>query len=90
MKLIAFSVFDEKSGAFGHPFFVAAVGQATRMFSDWANSDKTPLGRHPEDYKLYQVGAWLDDCAKFDSTETPIFIGHAHDYVEKLREVKNG
>lgn len=98
MKLLAFSVYDEKSGAYGHPFFVSAVGIASRMFSDWCNSDKTFIGKHPEDYKLYQIGAWLDDCAKFDSTQEPIFIGHGNDFLEKqqhpltagLRELNNG
>ncbi len=86
MKLIIFSVFDEKSGAFGTPFFCPAIGQALRLFGDLAVDDKTSVGRHPEDYKLYEVGAWLDDCAKFQSCEQPKFLGHATDFVPKTEQ----
>ncbi len=90
MKLLAFSVYDEKAEAFGNPFFMHAVGLATRLFGEWCNREDTPLGKHPEDYKLYHIGAWLDDCAKFDSVDQPIFVGNGTDFVEKpkLKEVK--
>ncbi len=80
MKLLAFSVYDEKSEAFGHPFFTSAIGIASRMFNDWVNNKDTMVGRHPEDYKLYHVGYWLDDHAKFDSNEVPVLIGQGTDY----------
>lgn len=83
MKLIAFAVYDEKAECYGHPFFLSAVGLATRLFADWCNNPNAPTGKHPEDFKLYQIGAWLDDQAKFDNVDVPIFIGHGKDYVEK-------
>lgn len=94
MILLAFSVLDEKSGAFGHPFFVSAVGIATRMFGDWVNRKDTPLNGHPEDYRLYQIGTFDDSTAELVAKSTPSFVGHALDYVERMpseiREVKHG
>ncbi len=99
MKLLAFSVYDEKSEAFGHPFFTSAIGIASRMMSDWANNKDSMVGRHPRDFKLYHVGYWLDDQAKFDTCQVPILIGHASDFVDdpgpdggkqmKLRSIEN-
>ncbi len=82
MKLLAFSVYDEKSQAFAHPFFTSAIGIASRMMSDWANNKDTLVGAHPEDFVLYHVGYWLDDQAKFDNNQTPVRIGAANDYIE--------
>jgi len=94
VKLLAFSVYDEKSGAFGHPFFVSAVGVATRMFGDFVNRKESPIGQHPEDYRLFQVGSWDDHVGEFHVAEKAQFIGHALDYVERLpseiREVQSG
>lgn len=99
MKLLAFTVYDEKSQGFAHPFFTSAIGVASRMFGEWSNNRESMIGRHPEDFKLYHVGYWLDDHAKFDSCDVPILIGNATDYVDdpgpdggrqmKLRSIEN-
>lgn len=88
MKLLAFSVLDEKSGAFAHPFFVSAVGIATRLFGDWTNKEGTPIAQHPGDYKLYQVGTWDDGKGVFLPCDKPTFVGHALDYVERMPELE--
>ncbi len=91
MKLLAFSVYDEKAESFGHPFFTSAIGIASRNFSEWANNKDSMVGRHPEDFKLYHIGFWLDDQAKFDNIEVPRLIATATDYVETkpyIREIK--
>ena len=81
MKLLAFSVYDEKAECFGQPFFTSAVGIASRTFSEWANNKESMIGRHPGDFKLYHVGYWLDDKAAFDTNQTPQLIGCGTDYV---------
>ena len=83
MKLYALTVYDEKSEAFGHPFFTSAIGIAARMFSEWANNKEGMLGKHPEDFKLYHIGYYLDDKAAFDTLEVPHLIGLATDYVKE-------
>lgn len=81
MKLLAFSIYDEKSETFSNPFFTAAIGLASRTFSDLANDINNMIGKHPTDFKLYHVGYWFDDQAKFDSSQVPILIGSATDYI---------
>ncbi len=80
MKLPAFSVYDEKAECFGHPFFVSAVGIATRYLSEWANTETSMVGKHPEDYTLYQVGYWNDAEATFETTTPSKFIAKASEY----------
>lgn len=82
MKLIAFSIFDEKATVFSPPFFLPAVGLATRLFSDLANDKTKTIGKHPSDYKLYQIGHYDDQTAQTDNETLPIFIGNANDYID--------
>ncbi len=90
MKMLAFTVYDEKSEAFAQPFFTTAIGVASRMFSEWANDDTILIGRHPEDYTLYHVGYFETHDAKMSSNDTPSLIGKATDYrkIKGLREAK--
>lgn len=60
MKLIAFCIYDEKVEAFKPPFFAQAVGQAVRMFGDLCGDPETPFSKHPDDYRLYRVGEFLE------------------------------
>lgn len=86
MKLLAFTVYDEKAEAFGHPFFLSAVGLATRLFTEWINNPNTPTGKHPGDFKLYQVGTWNDGDAIFETLPVPLHIGNGNDYREEKNE----
>jgi len=83
MKLLAFTVYDEKAEAFGKPFFTQAIGVASRDFSEAVNDQKSLLARHPEDFSLYHIGYFDDATAKFDINSTPTLIGRATDYIVK-------
>ncbi len=83
MKLIAFSIFDEKATLYSSPFFTTAIGLATRMFSDLANNTETNIGKHPEDYKLYKIGTFTDNDAKLKSDDTIALIASATDFLER-------
>jgi len=63
MKHVMVAVRDRAADTFGRPFFVAAVAQAIRSFSDEVNrADKdNQLFNHPEDFDLYEVGSFDDD-----------------------------
>lgn len=60
MKLLAYSVFDMKVGAYLAPFFLRGDGEALRVFGDLANDPEHNFGRHPEDYTLYRVASFDD------------------------------
>ncbi len=96
MKLLAFTIYDEKAECYGHPFFVSAMGIATRMLSELVKNDNSMVGRHPEDFTLYHIGFWRDDEAKFENFATPKFVARATDSIldtgevqPQLTEVKN-
>jgi hypothetical protein len=77
MLLRMFTVFDSKAEAFLPPFYLAAVGQAIRHFSDTASDPQHAFGRHPDDYTLFQIGTFDDQHASFDILESKISLGTA-------------
>ncbi len=89
MKQLALSVYDDKAECFGHPFFTSAIGIATRMLAEWANNDQSIVGRHPEDFTLYQVGFWDDHAAKMESLDTPKFIAKANEFANNGKGPKD-
>ncbi len=88
MKLLAFTVYDEKAECFGHPFFVSAKGIATRYMADWVKNPDSIIGRHPEDFTLYEIGYWIDGEAKFENLTTPKFICKGTDQILDTAEVQ--
>lgn len=95
MKLFAFSVYDVKADIYNVPFFAPTVGVALRNFGDLAKDPQSFISRHPQDYKLVEVGEY-DDQVGLLTPMTHIGLGFAADYLEpsaevsKLREVLNG
>lgn len=83
MKLLAFSVWDEKVQAFNPPFFCQAIGQASRSMDDLVNDPQTTISRHPEDYSLYHVGFFNDVTAEFESKVPAALVGRGGDYVTR-------
>lgn len=65
MNMIIFSVYDSKGTVYARPFFAHNVGSAVRSFADIANDKTHPIGQHPEDYALYQIGEWDDSSCNF-------------------------
>jgi len=63
------SVRDRAVDSYGNPFFVQAVGQAVRSFSDEINrrADDNQLNKHPEDFDLYTLGTFNSDTGLFDT-----------------------
>jgi len=63
MKHVVCAVRDRASDTFGRPFFVIAIGQAIRSFTDEINraSADNSFNSHPEDFDLYEIGTFDDD-----------------------------
>jgi len=68
MKYVIVTVRDRTADVFGQPFFVARIGQAIRSFSDEVNSPSSDsaIAKHPEDFDLYELGAFDDETATFE------------------------
>lgn len=61
MNLILCSVYDDKVGAFQRPFFVRSRGEALRVFMDACGDPESPLSKHLEDYKLFELGSFNEE-----------------------------
>lgn len=76
-----FGVRDAKALAFLQPFFSVSVGAAVRAFSDAVNEDvKSPLGKHPEDYVLYELASFDDNTGEFVCTNPIKMLGCGSDF----------
>lgn len=74
MKIQAYAVYDEKAEAFLPPFFVAAPGQAIRLFTDGCQDRESPFGKHPTDYKLYRIGEFDDSDGSLQGLAVPTLM----------------
>lgn len=76
-----FSVRDSKAQAFLQPFFSSANGSALRAMADAVADHSTSFSKHPEDYILYEVGAFDDQTGELVAV-TPIrMLACASDFV---------
>ena len=81
MKLMVFSVFDTKAGAYASPFFMSNQAQASRDFGDAVQNPKLHLNKHPEDFSLYCLGIFDDNSGKIESFDTPDHVCNAVDFI---------
>jgi hypothetical protein len=71
MKAEILAVHDRAAECYGRPFFVAALGQGIRSFSDEINNPQGEFGKHADDYDLFHIGTYDDVTGKVTSLETP-------------------
>jgi hypothetical protein len=83
MQKMIFSVFDEKTKLFSVPFYAVTTGEALRTFGDIVNDDRTLISKYPGDFKLYFLGEFEEETAKYKLIPQPAFLAHATDYNKK-------
>ncbi len=76
MKMKVYSVFDNKGGNYGTPFFALEDGIAARLFTDLVQDNQSTVNRHPEDFSLFKVGEFDDREGKIKS-QLPIHLTSA-------------
>lgn len=59
--LNAYTLYDVKALTYNPPFFTANHGLAKRMLQELVTDTNTTVGRHPSDFKLYQIGVYDDN-----------------------------
>ena len=77
-----FSVFDVKAEIYMNPFTAGSSGLAIRTFTDIANDTSHPIGQHPEDYTLFELGTWDPVTCEIKQHEAKIPLGSANDYIQ--------
>lgn len=78
-----FSVYDSKVETYSTPFFLRSKGEAMRTWVDIANDKSSDIGKHPEDYTLFEIGEWDQNTAKIQNHNTPVSLGVAIEFTRK-------
>lgn len=81
MILIACSIRDSAVNSFMRPFFVPAVGSAVRSFQDEVNRKDSEMRKHPDDYELFELGAFEEETGKFSSLPEPRSLSRGKDVI---------
>lgn len=76
-----FAVRDSKTEAFLQPFFMPARGAAIRGFTDAVNDPSHGMGKHPEDYTLFEIGSFDDESGALVSHPSPQSIGSGFEFL---------
>lgn len=66
MMMKVFALLDTKVSAFGTPFFMTHVGHAVRAVVELAQDQSTTVARYPNDFHLYELGAFDDQTGAFE------------------------
>lgn len=77
LKVVA--VFDSAVESFGQPFFVPALGAATRSFVDEVNNPESQFFKHPSDFELYHLCDFESASGEFRADARPILLLRARD-----------
>lgn len=86
MQLKCYAIYDAKAEAYMAPFFLPSNGLATRAFQDMANDPNHPIGQHPEDYTLFEIGAFDDLNAQIVMLKANNPLGTALEYKKGPQE----
>lgn len=81
MKLLVFSVRDEKAQTYSSPMVLPNKGMILREFSDMVIAGNNAISKHPEDYALYQIGEFDDFTGLVKSLPVPDLLGRASEFV---------
>lgn len=83
MKLLAYSVYDEKAAAYLQPFFAPTRGLAIRSFADAVNDETHAFHKHLADYTLFEVGEFEQNLGTFAVMDHAINLGCALNFLHK-------
>lgn len=70
-QLRAFSVYDQKAGAYLQPFFMKTKQMALRAIGDLVNDFSHSFSQHKEDYTLYEVGVFDETTGIIAAPDAP-------------------
>ena len=79
-----FTVFDAKAETYANPFVAQSTGMAIRTFADIANDTKHPIGQHPEDYTLFEIGTFNVQTSEIKTKDAKIALGTAIEHLSPI------
>ncbi len=80
-----FAIHDSAAEAYMRPFFAQSNGAAIRAFSVLVASSDHPVGEHPADYTLFEIGAF-DELTGEIGPVVPKSLGNGLDYGAHVSE----
>lgn len=82
-NLLIFASYDMKAKMWSKPMTAGSTGLMTRSWQDIANDKNHPVGQHPEDYCLYQIGEYNDNTGELIPLKAHVSLGQASGYVKE-------
>jgi len=79
-KMKVFAVYDTKAKYYRNPFMMRSKGEAIRGFADVANDEKTEIGKHPEDFALFELAEFDEEKGTYSNHNAPESIGLAIEF----------
>lgn len=84
MILKVFSLYDSKGKAFGPPAFFNTRGLAIRSLKDAVESGEGALGKHPEDFVMYEIAEWNDNTGEYINKNPHELVSMASDHKKEV------
>lgn len=84
MKIKIFTIYDSKAECYLTPFFLNEEGLAIRLFSDTINNPEHSFAKHPEDYTLFNIGAYNDADALLVANNAPLSLCNGIELVKSM------
>ena len=76
-----FTVYDTATGSYMRPFFDVARGAALRGFADIVSDTNSAIGKHPQDFTLFEIGEFDYGTGKFTTYDAPVSLGCAIEFL---------
>ena len=77
-----YSIYDSKAERWTFPMQVEKHGDMIRSFEDIANDQNHPVGKHPTDFTLFEIGTYDDTEGVMKMNDTKYPFGLAIEYVK--------
>lgn len=82
-----FCIFDSKIGAYQMPFHMPTVGAALRAWDEIVNDQSGRVGKHPEDYTLFEVATFDPESGRYEALPAPMSHGVAVEFVKENPQI---
>lgn len=87
MKVKLFAIYDSVSGIYDGPSACINEQVALRDFKHMAQDDRTKIGRNPEHFSLWVVGAY-DDSTGLPSSDGKVCVAYAVDVLKEENDAE--
>lgn len=84
MKLKLFALRDSATNQYGNVMTFVAPGQALRTIADEMRNNESPLGKHPSDFEIYELGEYDVETGMIEP-QTPRSVARLADLAQATK-----